>query len=160
LKYDAYAIWAEGTSIFFIALVSFLAYLPVRIITPAKQCLPFVLVFLGKDQTALALSAAIILSILLILLIMGLLIIGFDTAMLVRNPLPRREMSETESGASYVQAQQKKNPNRKLVYYGVGILLQYVPLLTSISNRRFYYYRTLFSALWEFSTPLRISLRL
>lgn len=134
MQYDAYAIWAEGTSIFFIALVSFLAYLPVRIITPAKQCLPFVLIFLGKDQTALAVSATIILSVLLILLIMGLLVIGFDTAMLVRNPIARSGIAETDSGASYVQAQQKKHPNRKLVYYGIGILLQYVSQLFSTSN--------------------------
>jgi hypothetical protein len=139
-----------------VALVSFLTYLPVRIITPAKVCLPFVLVFVGKDQIALALSATVILSALLVLLTMGLLIIGFDTAMFVRNPLAQNRVSDTGSGASYVQAQRKQNPNRKLVYYGVGLVLQYVSLSNSPSNGRFCCYRTLFSAPWGFSTFLRV----
>jgi hypothetical protein len=79
-------------------------------------------------------SATIILSIILILLVMGLLIIGFDTAMLVRNPPPLRDIADPDSGASYVRAQQKKHPNRKLVYYGSGVFLQYVSLLISTSD--------------------------
>ena len=102
-------------------------------------------------------SATIILSVLLILLVMGLLIIGFDTAMLVRSPPPQRDIADLDSGASYVRAQQKKNPNRKLVYYGSGIFLQYVIFPTSPSDCRCYYSQILFSVPWEFSMPLPTS---
>lgn len=103
-------------------------------------------------------SATVILSILLILLVMGMLIIGFDTAMLVRNPPPQRDIVDPDSGASYVLAQQKKHPNRKLVYYGIGIFLQYVSFSISSSYCRSCYFQILFLALWEFSMPLPVSL--
>jgi hypothetical protein len=85
-----------------------------------------VLVFLGKDQMRLAIAATTILSFLLLVLLIGLLIIGFDTAMLKRNQTNSRGVTEMDSGELYVQAQQKKNPDRKLIFYGVGLLLQYV----------------------------------
>jgi hypothetical protein len=57
-------------------------------------------------------------------LLMGMLVIGFDTSMFKRTPVT--SAVETNSGEQYVRSQQKKNPHRKIIYYGTGLLLQYV----------------------------------
>jgi hypothetical protein len=106
------------------AIVSLIVYLPVAILPPPHRCLPFVLIFLGENQTELAIAATIILSVLLALLFINILIIGFDTSMLKR-PITVEGL-ETSSGVLYVRAQQKKNPDRKIIYYGTGLFLQYV----------------------------------
>jgi hypothetical protein len=97
----------------------------VLVIEPHHHCVPFVFVFLGNDQTKLAITATIIIITLLVLLTMGMLVVGFDTAMLKRNPASSRD-SDAGSVELYVQERHKRNPDRKLIYYGAGLLLQYV----------------------------------
>ena len=131
----------EGVTIFLTAVVSFVVYIPVRIITPAHRCVPFVLVFLGQDQPKLATAATIILSVLLLLLMIGMLILGFDSGMLKRNAVKGRDL---DSPGKYIQAQQKLNPDRKLVYYGAGLCLQFVEslsnnLMIDFSPSKFHY---------------------
>lgn len=123
----------EGVNILLAALVSFVVYLPVRVIPPVKFCIPFVLVFLGKDQDELAIAAAIILSILLLVVLLGLIIIGYDTQLFKRDTDRLRRIVELSSGDLYLQALQKRNPDRKLIYYGVGLFLQYV-FISSVQN--------------------------
>src|SRR5271154_6482838 len=108
------------------AVISFVVYIPVRVIKPAHRCLPFVLVFLEQGQPQLAMAAVIILSVLLLLLLMGMLIVGYDTGMFKRTPAPSRD-ADAESGPLYVQSQHKRNPDRKLIYYGAPLAIQYVP---------------------------------
>ena len=105
--------------------MAFAAYLPVRIITPAHQCAPFVFVFISQDQDKLAVAATIVLSALLVLLVMGILIVGFDTGMLIRKPKSLGSV-ELDSRGLYIQGQLKNNPDRKLIYYGASLLFQYV----------------------------------
>jgi hypothetical protein len=107
------------------AVISFVVYIPVRVIKPAHRCLPFVLVFLEQGQPRLAMAAVIILAALLLLLVMGMLIVGYDTGMFKRTPAPSRD-ADAESGPLYVQSQHKRNPDRKLIYYGVPLAIQYV----------------------------------
>ena len=99
-------------------MVSVVVYIPMRVITPAHRCVPFVLVFLGQGQSELAGAAIFILSSLLILLVMGILILGFDSGMLKRDP---KILSDVD-----LNSQQKLNPDRMLVYYGATIFVQYV----------------------------------
>ena len=115
----------------FTAIISLIAYLPVRVIPPPKRCLPFVLIFLGEDQDELAIASTIILSILLIVLLINLLIIGFDTSMLIRTRVHVTGI-EPDSGELYVRTQQKKHPHRKVIFYGLGLFLQYVQPSISI----------------------------
>ena len=96
-----------------------------RVITPEHRCLPFVLVFFGDDQSTLALAAAIILSVLLFILGIGLVVAGFDTGMFKRNP-PAARGDDVASAIIYVDEKRKENPDRKLIYYGVPLFLQYV----------------------------------
>ena len=105
--------------------MSFTAYLPVRIITPVHRCAPFVLVFLGQDQDKLAVAGTIVLITLLVLLVMGILIVGFDIGMLIRKPKSLGDI-DLHSRSLYIQGQLKNNPDRKLIYYGTPLLFQYV----------------------------------
>jgi hypothetical protein len=105
--------------------VAFAAYLPVRIIAPVHQCAPFVFAFFSQDQDKLAVAATIVLSTLLVLLVMGILIVGFDTGMLIRTPKSLGGV-ELDSGGLFIQGQLKNNPDRKLIYYGTPLLFQYV----------------------------------
>jgi len=113
------------------AVISFIVYIPVRVIPPEHRCMPFVLVFLEKGQPRLALASVIILSVLLLLLVMGMLIVGYDTGMFKRTPAPSRD-ADGDSGPLYVQSQHKRNPDRKLIYYGGPLSVQYVS--SSYSN--------------------------
>ena len=106
--------------------------------------MPFVLVFLGQDQHRLAMAAVIVLSSLLLLLVMGMLIIGYDTGMFKRTPAPSSD-ADGNSGPLYVQSQQKRNPDRKLIYYGAPLSMQYVSppsfhLISDLTSTKFYYW--------------------
>lgn len=147
----------EGTSIFLIALVSLLVYLPVHIIAPATRCLPFVLIFLGKGQMQLAMAATAILTVLLLFLVVGLLIIGFDTAMLKRNQRTLRGAVDVDSGQVYIEAQQKKNPDRKLIFYGAGLVFQYVPSSFGLANRQILLLPNfILGSMGNYNTPLNL----
>src|SRR5579862_3248889 len=131
LQFNVYAPRMEFLDIVLTVLISFICYIPVRVTNSVRFCAPFVLVSLGKDQdvlatAALATAATIILSILLLVLMMGLLVIGYETKILKKEPLTLPWMVEMNSQEVYTQAQQKRSPDRKLIYYGLGVFLQYV----------------------------------
>lgn len=111
--------------IFLTAIISFIVYIPVFVNAPGHHCVPFVFIF-GDDQTKLTITATIIIITLIVLLTMGMLIVGFDTAMLKRNPASSTG-SDMDSVESSVRERHTLNPDRKLIYYGVGLFLQYVP---------------------------------
>ena len=116
----------------FTAILSILAYLPARLTAPANICIPFALIFRGNGQSKLAVAATIILSVLLVLLLMGLLVIGFDTAMLKRK-LPFPPVIGIPPDESDV-SEQKSRPDRKLIFYGLPLFLQHVYQVSMITN--------------------------
>lgn len=77
--------------------------------------------FLDHDGSRLAASGIIILSVLLVILLVGMMILGFETGLLKR--LPR---SINGADLELLQQSQIGNPDRKLVYYGSGLFVQYV----------------------------------
>ena len=95
-----------------------------RVLTPAHRCVPFDLVFFGPDQSKLDVAATMILSTLLVLLLVGILILGFDSGMFKRKPKSVRGVDV--DSAVYIQAEQQYNPDRTLIYYGGGLLFLYV----------------------------------
>jgi hypothetical protein len=54
-----------------------------------------------------------------------MLILGFDSGMLKRDPKFLQAV-DLSSGDKYAQLHQKQNPDRKLVYYGAALFVQYV----------------------------------
>ena len=112
-------------------------YIPIRIISPEHRCLPFVLVFLGTDQLPLAIASSVILPILLVILIALLLVVGFDTGMLKRKPASARG-DDVASAVIYVEKRRKANPDRKLIFYGVPLLIQYARSHPAYANHRPY----------------------
>jgi uncharacterized protein (UPF0333 family) len=118
-------------------------YIPARVIESPAQCAPFVLIFIGEAQVKLALAGTINLSLLLIVLFMSILIVGFDTSMFKRDTGPAATESDN-SAREYFRSQQKKNPDRKLIYYGVGLTLQYVSKSSFIANFRSFCYQILY----------------
>jgi hypothetical protein len=102
-------------------LISFACYLPAYIIPSSHRCTPFIVTFLDHDGFRLAASGIIILSVLLVLLLVGMMILGFETGLLKRLP---RSINGTD--LELLQQSQIGNPDRKLVYYGAGLFVQYV----------------------------------
>lgn len=105
----------------------------------------------------LAIAASAILSVLSLLLVVGLIIIGFDTAMLKRNRPTLRASGEVDSGQAYIEAQLKKNPDRKLIFYGAGLLFQYVRSSQGSTDRQILLLPNfLFGSMGLYNTPLNL----
>jgi hypothetical protein len=104
-----------------------------------------------------AIAASAILSVLSLLLVVGLIIIGFDTAMLKRNRPTLRASEEMNSGQAYIEAQQKKNPDRKLIFYGAGLLFQYVRSSQGSTDRQILLLPNfLLASMGLYNTPLNL----
>jgi fumarate reductase subunit D len=118
----------EWVDIFITALVSFLVYIPVRVLPSSSFCLPFSLVFVEKNQERLALTATVILFILAAFLLVGLLVVGYNALIWKMQPGNTGKRDEISSD-HFLRIYQRRNPDRKLIFYGLAILVQYVSLL-------------------------------
>jgi len=142
----------EWVEIFLTAIISVIVYIPAQVLPSTRFCIPFVLIFFKDDQSQaqLATAGTVTICILLLLLIMGLLVIGYDTALLKRERvISQSGAHEIHSADYYIQAQQKRNPDRKLLYYAVGLFLQNVSHKLTILSLRHSFCRILCLVRWE-----------
>jgi hypothetical protein len=122
MQFDPYATWSEGAMILLTVLISFACYLPAYIIPSPHRCTPFVITFFDHDGFRLATAGIIILSVLLLLLLISIMILGFETGLLKRLP---RHINGPD--VELLQQSHIGIPDRRLVYYGAGLFVQYVP---------------------------------